>query len=199
MLDFDKVDEFVGLGYNDNIFFRFYLLSMNIKVWKFNQLLENIKIQIAENSPWDWLKTQLLLKKSSDIWVQAVKENLSSVLLDDTEEFISYGCFWNEGELFKNIIESAWFNCKKTFTGIYLFTVERYQNQGYAKKLKQLQIQYIREKYPDIKYLLWTTSTKKLLDLYIKYWAKPILSVDRKNKLLIDENINKDYFYYYKI
>ena len=177
-------------------------LNSRYAVRKFN---ENKKVdsetlnKIAQNSPWNWLKEQLFFDKPTDIWVQAVKENLSSVLLDDNGELISYGCFWNKWKLMENIIESAWFELEKTFSGIYLFTVEKYQNQGYAKKLKQLQIQYIRRQYSIIRYLLWTTSSEKLLNLYIKYWAKPILKVDRENKVLIDENINKDYFYYYKI
>jgi len=172
---------------------------MKIISWKFNDLSEDVKVQIAKNSPWNGLKTQLLSKNPTDIWVQAVKVNLSSVLLDDTGELISYGCFWNQWKLMENIIKSAWFKLEKTFTGIYLFTVEKYQNQGYAKKLKQFQIQYIKKQYPNIKYLLWTTSTKKLLDLYIKYWAKPILKVDKTNKVLVDESIDKDYFYYYEV
>ena len=155
--------------------------------------------QISYNSPWEGLKWQLLKDSITDIWVRAVKENISSILLSNNDEIISYWCFWNKWKLFEWIIESTKFELEKTFVWIYLFTVEKYQNQWYAEKLKKEQINYIKEKYPNIKYLLWTTFSKELLDLYKKYWAKEIKNINRNNAILVKEWITKDFFYFYGI
>lgn len=172
---------------------------MKVAIGETLSFSHNLLRKIANVSPWEWLKNQLLEKEPTDVWVKAVRKNLSSVLLTDNDEIISYWCFGNKGKLIENIIESIWFELEKTFVWIYLFTVKKYQNKGYARKLKEIQLKYIKINYPTIKYFVWTTFSKKLFDLYKKYWAKQINEVDRKNKILIEEWMNKDYFYYYEI
>jgi len=170
---------------------------MKVMINKTSNTSSDLLEKIAKNSPWEGLSKQLLAEKPTDVWVKAVKENISSCLLSDAGELVSYGCFGNKWELFEEIINSCRFKLEETFVEVYLYTVPKYQNQGNAKRLKVFQLRYIKEKYPKIKYLLGSTSKKELLEKYKSWWAKPI---DAKTPdLLRKEWFEKEYFYYYEI
>ena len=170
---------------------------MKMIINKTSNISSDLLEKIAKNSPWEGLSKQLLTEKPTDIWVKAVKENISSCLLSDAGELVSYGCFGNKWELFEEIVSSCGFKLEEIFVGIYLYTVVKYQNQGNAKRLKAFQLSYIKEKYPKIKYLLGSTSKKELLKKYKSWWAK---SIDAKiTDLLRQEWLEKEYFYYYEI
>ena len=153
---------------------------------------KNILERVSEISPWDWLKEQLTLDYVTDEWVSFVKNNISSILLDEQGEVISYWAFWSDNKFSKNIIKNCWLDVNETFLWVYLFTNKKYRWKWYAELLKDEQIKYIKENFSDIKYLLWETEKKKTLKLYKKYWAVKIKS---EKKFFF----KKIFSYYYKI
>ena len=131
---------------------------------------DNILDQVALLSPWEWLKYQLTIEEVTDEWVSFVKWNISCILLNEGE-VISYWAFWIDNKFWKNIIINSWLDIKETFLWIYLFTNEKYRWKWYANLLKNEQLKYIENNFPNVKYLLWETEKIKTLELYKKYWA----------------------------
>jgi len=148
----------------------------------------NILEKVAKSSPWEWLEKQLLLKEPTDERVGFVKANVSSIILNEKWDLISYWAFWNGNRFWDKIIEKLWFNISNTLLWIYLFTTQEYRNKWFAWYLKWEQIKYIKKNYPNIKYLVWETEYEDTLELYKKYWAEEI-KLDN----------HKFYPYYYKI
>ncbi len=139
----------------------------------------NILDQVASLSPWEWLKYQLTIDMVTDEWVSFVKWNISCILLNEGE-VISYWAFWIDNKFWKNIIINSWLDIKETFLWIYLFTNEKYRWKWYANSLKNEQLKYIENNFPNIKYLLWETEKIKTLELYKKYWAIQIAPSEKQ-------------------
>ena len=156
--------------------------------------------EIWEKIPdkWNWLKSELLIKNPVDLWVKLVHENISCIIKIENK-LITYWSISNNWLLFDNIIASLWLNKYEIFLWTYLFTIDWYKNKWYAKSLKQQQIEYIKKNFPNVTKIIGSTNEIKLLELYIKNWAKKIELQDKNNPILIQEWINNDFYYYYQI
>jgi len=107
------------------------------------------------------------------------------------DDIISYWRLKLNNNAYKKLIKKMWLNPNECAIWVNLYTTEKERKKWYANIIKNKQIKYIKQNYPNIKKIVWWTTDKKILWLYLKYWAIFAYTEHLSN--------TKIYLYYYNI
>lgn len=168
---------------------------MQLIIQKTKDIPLNVLNQIKQFSPWNWLKEQLWNKQPIDTRVKCARDNYAWYLIDDWK-LITFAAVAQDNNFNKNISQAMWYNPLTTAVIIYLFTVPKYQKKWNAKKLLDWLYSYVKEYFVWCEKLIRTTSSEYNKNLYIKYWAN-FISTIQLNEFLIHEWINNDSYFTY--
>jgi len=135
---------------------------------------------------------------TSSIVVNKIASRLLNNLNNDIHIYIKvWGNIISYWELelndnsYKKIIKKMWLDPNKCAIWVNLYTMEKERRKWYAKIIKNKQIEYIKQNHPNIEKIVWMTTDKRILWLYLKYWA-----IFAYMEHISNTNI---YLYYYNI
>lgn len=171
---------------------------METKVVHYTELSEKQKQEIQEFCPWEGLKNNISNINTTDPWVLFTQKNYFSLLLDN-QKIVWCGVFWKDEVFCKYFGDVLWLSTSDFMVSMYLCIAENFRGKNYSKLLKSTQKDFIKEQFPDIKYLVWSTSQKKLLEKYVSFWAQMIDKKVQNHAFLLQQWIENDYFFFYKL
>jgi len=160
-----------------------------------------IFISNTKNIPFSDTIKIVSISENKIITSSIVINKIASKLLNNFNDIHTYIKIWNDivsyGKLtindnvYDNFIKTMWLNPKECIIWVNLYTIEKERKKWYAKIIKKKQIEYVKQNYPNIKKIVWWTTDKKNLKLYLKYWATFTCT-----QHIFDTKI---YLYYYNI